>query len=201
MSEFHNHLKTHMGFLQRSCTAYDEGNREEALRMAVSLRVLFHDTKSSTSLLSHLGVKATTRLKSTFVSQKSVETDFPGFKCHAVLPVMLTSAGVKPPTDTWEVRSVCLADDWWNEGVWLEGAIALSRRDIVLSAANQDGGAHVDENPSAKTRMVKAGPRITVTINGKPLESGMANHHYPLIRQMTFEVTTSPDMRRLIGDA
>lgn len=201
MSEFHKHLKTHMEFLQRSSIAYDEGHVEEALRMAVSLRVLLHDTKASTSLLSHLGVKATTRLKSTFVSQTSMETELPGFKCHTVLPVMLTSAGVKPPMDTWEVRSVLLADDWWNESIWLEGAVTLSRRDIVLSAANQDGGAHVDENPNAKTKMVKAGPRITVTVNGKPLESGMVNHHYPMIRQMAFEVTTSPEMQKLIREA
>ena len=201
MSEFHKHFKTHIKFLQRSSIAYDEGHLEEALRMAVSLRVLFHDTKSSTSLLSHLGAKATTRLKSTFVSQKSMETDFPGIQWHTVLPVMLTSAGVKPPTDTWEVRSALLADDWWNEDVWLEDAVALSRRDIVLSSANQEGGAHVDENPNAKTRMVKAGPRVTVTVNGKPLESGMVNHHYPLIRQMAFEVTTSPEMQGLTHEA
>lgn len=197
MNEFCKHLRTHLDFLERSCVAYDQGHLEEALRMAVSLRVVFHDTKSSTSLLTHLGEKARARLKSTFVSQASMERDLPGFDWHTVLPVMLTSAGVKAPTDTWEVRSVLAAEDWWNEGIWREGAVALSRRDVVLSAANQDGGAHVDTNPSEKTKMVKAGPRISVTVNGKPLEHGMVNHHYPLVRQMAFEVITSPDMQVL----
>jgi hypothetical protein len=69
MSDFHAHLKTHLGFLARSCIAYDQGHLEEALRMAVSLRVMFHDTQSSTSLLRHLGAKGRVRLKSTFVLQ------------------------------------------------------------------------------------------------------------------------------------
>lgn len=197
MSEFRKHLKTHVDFLNRSCIAYDQGHVEEALRMAVSLRVIFHDTHSSTSLLTHLQAKSTTHLKSTFVSQRAIEQEIPGFRWHTVLPIMLTSGGVTPPTDSWEVRSVLEAEVWWNEGIWLEGGMALSRRDIVLSAANQDGGAHVDDKPSAKTKMMKAGPKITVIVNGKPLESGMVNHHYPLIRQIAFEVTSSQALQEL----
>ncbi len=57
-TEFTEQLKRHLGFLERSCAAYDSGHQEEALRIAVSLRVLFHDTQhSSVSLLSHLGIK------------------------------------------------------------------------------------------------------------------------------------------------
>jgi hypothetical protein len=59
----------------------------------------------------------------------------------------------------------------------------------------------VDENPSAKTKMMKAGPRITVKINGKPLDSGLVNHHYPLIRQMAFEVTASQEVQELAHEA
>lgn len=201
MSEFRKHLKTHLDLLARSCIAYDQGHLEEALRMAVSLRVMFHDTHSSTSLLAHLGAKETTSLKSTFASKKSMERDFPGFRGLTILPIMMTSAGVKAPTDIWEVRSILTAEEWWSEGIWLEGGTALSRRDIVLSAANQDGGAHVDDKPSAKTKMIKAGPQITVTVNGKLLEPGMENHHYPLLRQMAFEVTTSEKIRELAREA
>ena len=197
MSAFRAHLKTHLDFLARSCSAYDEGHRVEALRMAVSLRVMFHDTQASTSLLTHLGAKGSVHLNSTFVSQKSMEKKFPGFTWHTVLPVMLTSQGVKAPTSSWEVRSVLLAEDWWTEEIWLESGRALARRDVVLSAANQDGGAHVDSNPSAKTKMVKSGPSGEVMVNGVPLAGGMENHHYPLIRQMAYEVSTSAELERL----
>ena len=96
-------------------------------------------------------------------------------------------------TNNWKTRSILLAEDWWNEQIWLEGQFALSRRDIVLSAANQDGGAHVDSNPSAKTKKLKAGPMGTVIINGKPLEGGLRNHH-PLIRQIAYEVLSSNEL-------
>jgi hypothetical protein len=33
---------------------------------------------------------------------------------------------------------------WWNEVIFVDGARAeLTRRDLVLAVANQDGGAHV----------------------------------------------------------
>jgi hypothetical protein len=49
MSEFASSLRTHLAFIARSCELYDRGHIEEALRMAVSLRVIFHDTRHSTS--------------------------------------------------------------------------------------------------------------------------------------------------------
>jgi hypothetical protein len=64
--DFSAQLGRQIGFLERSCLAYGSGHQEEALRIAVSLRVLFHDTQSSVSLLTHLGVKASARVLSTF---------------------------------------------------------------------------------------------------------------------------------------
>ena len=64
--DFPAQLQRQIGFLKRSCLTYDSGHQEEALRIAVSLRVPFHDTKSSVSLLTHLGVKALARVLSTF---------------------------------------------------------------------------------------------------------------------------------------
>src|SRR6266545_3514326 len=44
-------LQRQLGFLKRSCEDFDAGQHDEGLRIAVSLRVLFHDTSASTSLL------------------------------------------------------------------------------------------------------------------------------------------------------
>ena len=38
------HFQRHLKFIEASCVAYDQGDTYEALRIAVSLRVLFHDT-------------------------------------------------------------------------------------------------------------------------------------------------------------
>jgi hypothetical protein len=120
---------------------------------------------------------------------------------HTIIPLMITSDGVKPPKNQWPAESILLSEQWWNERIWLEGEFALSRKDIVLSAANQDGGAHVDANPNANTRKIKIGPSVTVKINGQPVENGFVNHHYPLVRQFAYEVLESKDLHRLAHGA
>lgn len=194
MNEFSENLKVHLAFLARSCELYDQGYKEEALRLAVSLRVIFHDTKQSISLLQHLNLKDKVKLISTFVSQKSMGDKFGNINWHTVIPLMLTSNGVIAPTNTWDARSILSANDWWNEEIWLENELKLSRKDIVLSAANQDGGAHLDANPSTKTKALKTGPIVTVKINGKLVENGLTNHHYPLIRQISYEVLKANEL-------
>lgn len=57
VDRFRRLLSSHVGFLKRSCWLFDQGHEDEALRIATSLRVLFHDTDASTSLLTHLGMK------------------------------------------------------------------------------------------------------------------------------------------------
>ena len=57
--ELCQHLEEHVQFLLMSSDAFDKGFEGEAKRLAVSLRVLFHDTKTSKSLLAQLGRKET----------------------------------------------------------------------------------------------------------------------------------------------
>ena len=57
MIDFNEQLETQVSFLRRSVNAFDEGYNDEALRLAVTLRVLFHDTKQSVSLLRYLKKK------------------------------------------------------------------------------------------------------------------------------------------------
>jgi hypothetical protein len=57
-------LGSHIGFLQRSSATFDSGQEDEALRLATSMRVIFHDTQHSTSLLSLLQLKDTQMLSS-----------------------------------------------------------------------------------------------------------------------------------------
>ena len=55
--EFKRHLREQIQFLLRSSQSYDEGFTSEAKRIAVIIRVLFHDTQKSTSLLTLLQKK------------------------------------------------------------------------------------------------------------------------------------------------
>jgi hypothetical protein len=51
-----------LGFLDRSARSFDDGHEDEALRLATTMRVLFHNTPLSTSLLKHLSMENTTML-------------------------------------------------------------------------------------------------------------------------------------------
>ena len=50
-------LEEQIDFLRTSCALYDEGKEHEAKRIALSVRVLVHDTGAGESLLGQLGVK------------------------------------------------------------------------------------------------------------------------------------------------
>lgn len=49
-------LKVQLEFLNSSSRAYDEGDSSEAIRLAVTVRVLCHSTNSSHALLDQLGI-------------------------------------------------------------------------------------------------------------------------------------------------
>ena len=56
-------------------------------------------------------------------------------------------------------------NEWWNEVVMVQDN-SFSRKDIILATANQDGGAHVDPSPTAKTAELREGVG-SMTINNK----------------------------------
>ena len=56
-NHFQIQLGRQLGFIERSCRDFDAGHKDEAIRIATSLRVLFHDTNNATSLLTHLKAK------------------------------------------------------------------------------------------------------------------------------------------------
>jgi hypothetical protein len=144
-------IQRQLGFLKRSCEAFDAGQHDEGLRIAVSLRVLFHDTQVSTSLLTHLGIKTTAKLLTTF--EPGYAEDKQSGTMVISVPFWVDSKGVrKPPLEKNERHDFIPAPQWWDEVVMaMSSRKKFSRKDIVLAAANQDGGAHVDANPSLKT--------------------------------------------------
>jgi hypothetical protein len=63
-SRYEKLLGSPIGFLEQSSELYGSGQEDESLRLATLLRVIFHDTNSSTTLLSHLQLKRTQMLSS-----------------------------------------------------------------------------------------------------------------------------------------
>jgi len=196
---FQIYLKQQLSFLFRSCRIFDSGYYDEAVRMAVIFRVLFHDTPKSTSLLNHLNA-TNINIRST-CSIKENETgpfdSFQGLGMHCFrdgrlhfLPIIEAS-----PSDIFLV-----AQDWWNQPIYKEGRNQLLRRkDVVLAAANKDGGAHIDYKlPKAYEALSRPGALGHYYQQGTEAPELITGAHRIYLRQMAFEVISSHDLLSLI---
>ena len=73
--------------------------------------------------------------------------------------------------------------------------------DLVLGAANKDGGAHVDVMLEPKYERVLEGLGWSMTVNpdNEPPEDGACKHgHLAALRQMGYEVLHSPGLLALV---
>jgi hypothetical protein len=193
--DFAAQLRRQISFLERSCASYDSGHHEEALRIAVSLRVLFHDTLKSVSLLMHLGIKASAQVLSTFeLGSRKAAT--PGL-LSAFAPLWLEPTGERTaPLDDVIRRDFVPAEEWWSEVIMCMRE-TLTRKDIVLAAVNQDGGAHVDAQPGRKaTELIEGVGTLTTMSQGQVTRRPLDNHHFPLLRQFAHEVLSSPGINK-----
>jgi hypothetical protein len=82
---------------------------------------------------------------------------------------------------------------WWTQMVMAYDGECLTRKEIVLVAANKDGGAHVDDELPAKYKRLVKGYYQT--------EDGrfFANHNALCLRQMGYEMLNSPKLLALTG--
>lgn len=131
-----------IGFLEASCASFDGGFEGESKRLALTLRVLAHDTNHSKSLLGQLGK----------LGEKFLDTAYPlnptSIVSHGGL--VFVSSGPPEPSYVAMLDNVPKTkwvsfDDWWNSVVFKDThGGELSRKKLILTAANQDGGGHVD---------------------------------------------------------
>ena len=85
-------------------------------------------------------------------------------------------------------------DDWWHQPVMVLARKPLPRRLLVLTAANKDGGAHVDADLPAEYQALVDG----IWRDGR---TGLliADHHALCLRQLGYEVLNSPRLVELSG--
>lgn len=150
-SDLRNHVREQLGFMIKSCKAYDDGDLSEAKRVATTIRVLLHDTKHSKSLFGQLSLKDIGFLNTAVPIDEEVK--------HATLGLIQTVISVgddlqlsgqhKPllshrPRD-WPPARKRFFPEWWNQTVLtdIQGR-RFSRRLLVMAVANTDGGAHID---------------------------------------------------------
>jgi len=142
-NELENHLREQISFLEASANSFDAGMEEEAKRLAVTIRILVHDTSYSYSLLGQMG-------KNLKFLDTSSDLDSKNILAHGGLISILNELHQTryiATLDNFPPSTVKLIDfdSWWNKPVFVDKqGRKLTRKDLILTAANQDGGAHVD---------------------------------------------------------
>lgn len=191
-------LKRQLNFITTSCRAYDAGHKAEAVRIALAARVLFHDTRNSRSLLvGHLGVN-NIKLRST-----AVELDGP--KAHAVgfLALEADTGSFRPYYNDSSRDEQIYLSTWWG----IEPVLKLSRtgehvtrRDLILAAANKDGGAHVDTERSKEYDRLEAGLGFQLEVGNRSGERWIVTFRFAnlaALRQIGHEILTSAELTGL----
>lgn len=138
-------LRYQVDFLARSSEAFDNGYEHEAMRLAVVLRVLLHDTSKSQSLLGQLGEKNKLAFVDTGVPvhQGSFGSSIGLARLYLVTKEYKAPLGdLLPETKANPPQPFGV---WWTKPVTKDANGSLfSRKNYVLALANQEGGAHVD---------------------------------------------------------
>ncbi|PWB51758.1 MAG: hypothetical protein C3F06_10120 [Candidatus Methanoperedenaceae archaeon] len=191
-NELKSHLKEQIQFLSRSAKLYDEGFINEAKRMSVQLRILLHDTTKSTSLLTQLN-------KKDMLFYDHSWDDTPGnlmiFMGLIAIEMGCGKGSFLPLLDKWseDTPRKKSFEDWWNKIVLDDrnGSI-LTRKNLVLTVADQDGGAHIDSKLDTAYGNITRHNSLRlefVSFNGK---KGFSNRiELASIRHIAYEVLIS----------
>ncbi len=185
-------LRNQISFIRTSCEGYDRGQVIEAIRVAAALRVLFHDTGRQTSLLTQLGAKQI-RILST-VAQVHPNVVF--FSGMSPLRITSTNGTVRASLGDAATKIPMPRLEWWQQVVSVVGSLRASRKDIVLGAANKEGGAHVDPQMSKDYRKLREGIWARVHYQGgrEIVREPIRGTQLVCLRQMGYEVLNSPEL-------
>ncbi len=178
-------LQQQIRFLRDSCGLYDQGRHEEAIRIATCLRVLIHQTPRSTSLLAHLDMQDIRLVSTVSLERFSTPPFFFDGLCMST-----NNSFLVPKLAAGGQRFSLTLEEWWNQVVMYIDGESLTRKEIVLTAANKDGGAHVDEVLPENYHRLSDGFFIAISQDGSV--TNFRGHHLSCLRQIGYEFLTSP---------
>jgi hypothetical protein len=179
LAELQDQLEDQLYFLEASALAYDRGQEREAKRVATALRVLVHDTPkgkrgNSLSILIQLNMKS-----QSFMAHA-------GLTCVALDPHE-SSTKILPYLDLSADKSSWVSfDAWWDKIVVVDlKRHEFSRRDLVLTLADTDGGTHVAPDIPEKYYLLTRGNSLGWTNGHNVPVLGIA---LASVRQIAHEV-------------
>ena len=185
-------LGEQLEFLKLSCASYDNGFEGEIKRLAVSVRVLVHDTTKSESLLTLAGKK-----NIDFQDTSDPYDNENPLGHSSLIQIHMTPQGgkLKAHLDDTIQPSWIGFDAWWNGIVLVDlNKNEFSRKDITLYLANKDGGAHVEHEIDEKYHNLRMKNSLGwTTALGDGQEITWEDHVPSTMRQIAHELIKSLD--------
>lgn len=187
-SELRHELNEQLQLLERACQSFDSGFEPIGKHMALSLRVLLHQSSNSQALLEQLGLRSKRFMDTAFdLNPKNLLPECPltAMQVGQVSKyVALCQIGGGPNKCRWLPFA-----EWWNNSVIKDDkGRFFNRRELVLNVANTDGGGHVD--PTLDEAYMDLSRNNSL---GWVLGSGNVQRPFPppvmaCIRQIAYEV-------------
>lgn len=204
-------LQDQVSFLIDACHSYDKGNFKQAKIISSIIRTLVKDPEPNgrkirtISLLTHLGRKSSTKMYNTGFEAKNARINFNlvGIVTvptktllhtkkfdHIYLPLLNESRIIDVKWLSFE--------EWWNSKIFVfdgeDSTNIFTRKRIVLTMAEQDGGSHVDSHEDIDKEyfeLATAARRYISNVDHDGNESPIINMHYALVRQIGHELLIS----------
>jgi hypothetical protein len=166
--------------IEISATAYDAGNKDEAVPIAKSLMAIMHHTGQTTSLLAHLRARLT-RLFTTVdkppypqdwyspMAEIEGKFQFRAIDAAAQPSTYIEPTHFRPMLERKKLTRQVQAPEWWgNEPVFIQHGKKTTRKVIALWASEASA-----------------------------LERTSNEQYVAALRQMAYEVSKSPDLLKL----
>lgn len=190
-NEFMEHWHEQLNFIRSSIEQFDNGEETEARRIALGLRIMFHETSRSRSLIKQTGLSLNLRLLSSGV----LYTPSNLVSSWVLLKLEISEDEIyyRPLINSVDTRTFYLEyEDWWNEVIFDDKNNVFSRKDIVCFIADQDGGAHVDPEIAEKYALLTRENSLGWSDpKGNPVSNNPA---YNAVRQIAHEVLKSQEI-------
>ena len=171
---------------------------DEAIRMAGSMRLLLHNTKNSTSLLSHLEIDSIQLISTAPYTPPEIAKRASYLLGLVRLELEANSQPrVYAPLGKSFFNFPIDFKDWWDQIILVPpNSRYMSRGDLILTCANKDGYAHIDANlPYQYEQLIDN--MVFITYNnpdGAKTRFPIRTIHFMCIRQMSFEILNSPQL-------
>lgn len=190
VDELKEKLHEQIDFLRRSADAYDDGFEDEAIRLAATIRILLYDSGSSKSLLGQLNM-----MNLDFYDSATDYDPQNRLAHHGLVCIAFTDSGPRYSAmldDTPQDMKRVHFKEWWNKVVFADQqSRILTRQRLVLIAANEAGGAHVDPKLNEMYAAISKEGALGWMVEDRTMKRPLEWPERAAIRQIAHEVLRS----------